>query len=537
MKTFNKDWKLGAAVGTALSLGSAGAIAGPHGFDLHNVLNGAAASFAGTSIAHTEDPVSAVFGNPATLTQYYGGTNFTFGATFYMPRAQMVHDGSAGFAVTELNGIYTQASQISNGASTIVAAPGQANTTTSTDAYGFDSRSQQDVYAVPQIAVTQDLSGLGIPVVLGVGVTATNGIGVDYQQTSNTIGAAAELINLGVNAGIGMKMSDTLDVGVAMTITYAMLEAGLTGSGTQKHDLGFRGTLGARKHMGPMTIGLYYQTELEHQYDNIHVTSMHGNSFATQHADGTSNAIAKSSFVGTFTGDATDNAAINAAIKCNGDGTAELGSVCRQDLKVQQPWNIGLGVSMDMGNNLLVMADVTHKAWSDAHFFNEFYDDQNVISIGVQKTMGNMKLRAGYGYADDPLLSQVKQGVEVATIGGVSVAGNTYSSPMYGLFMSYFQAMETPVIYKHRVAVGLGVESFLGVPFLSLDAHAAVQLEEDKCFGAGQASYTSSTFDGTNVAKGTAIQGGLAASGCTANDHSKATVSSFHLGGALTWSF
>jgi hypothetical protein len=60
MKTFKKDWKLGAAVGTALSLGSAGAIAGPHGFDLHNVLNGASASMAGTSIAHTEDPVSAL---------------------------------------------------------------------------------------------------------------------------------------------------------------------------------------------------------------------------------------------------------------------------------------------------------------------------------------------------------------------------------------------------------------------------------------------------------------------------------------------
>jgi len=534
MKTLNKDWKLGAAVGTALSLGSAGAIAGPHGFDLHNVLNGAAASFAGTSIAHTEDPVSAVFGNPATLTQYYGGTNFTFGATFYMPRAQMQHDGSAGFAVTELNGAYTQASQISNGSSTIVAAPGVGSASSPNGAYAFDSRSQQDVYAVPQIAVTQDLSGLGIPVVLGVGVTATNGIGVDYQHSSNTIGAAAELINLGVNAGIGMKMSDTLDVGVAMTITYAMLEAGLTGSGTQKHDLGFRGTIGARKHMGPMTIGMYYQTELEHQYDNIHVTSMHGNSFATKAADGTSIPLDSTAY-GGGTG---NNAAINAAIKCNNtSGGAELSSVCRQDLMVQQPWNVGLGVSMDMGNGMLVMADITHKAWSDAHFFNEFYDDQNVVSIGVQKTMGNMKLRAGYGYADDPLLSQVKQGVEVATIGGVSVAGNTYSSPMYGLFMSYFQAMETPVIYKHRVAVGLGVESFLGVPFLSLDAHAAVQLEEEKCFGSGQASYTSSTFDSSNAAKGIAIQGGLASAGCTANDHSKATVSSFHLGGALTWSF
>jgi long-chain fatty acid transport protein len=518
MKTLKNDWKLGAAIGTALSLGSAGAIAGPHGFDLHNVLNGASASFAGTSIAHTEDPVSAVFGNPATLAQYFGGTHFMFGATFYMPRAQMEHDGSAGYAVTELNDTYTQDSAG-------VSAPGQAAAL-----YQFDSRSAQDLYAVPQVAVTQDLSGLGIPVVLGVGVTATNGIGVDYQHSSNSIGAAAELINLGVNAGIGMKMSDTLDVGVALTITYAMLEAGLTGSGTQKHDLGFRGTVGARKHMGPLTIGAYYMGELEHQYANLHVTSMHGNSFAT--------GLDKTQVTGLsgYTGDAADIAAVNAAIKCNGDGAGVNGNVCRQDLKVQQPWNIGLGMAMDMGNGMLVMADFTHKAWSDAHFFNEFYDDQNVVSIGIQKTMGNMKLRAGYGYADDPLLSQVQQGVEVATIGGVSVAGNTYSSPMYGLFMSYFQAMETPVIYKHRIAVGLGVESFLGVPFLSLDAHAAVQLEEEKCFGSGQAGYTSSTFDGSNVAKGTSLTT-TAIGGCEVADHTKATVSSFHMGGALTWAF
>ena len=502
MKTLNKDWKLGAAVGTALSLGSAGAIAGPHGFDLHNVLNGASAALAGTSIAHVEDPVSAVFGNPATLTTYYGGTNFMFGATFYMPRATMVHDGSAGHAVTQLGGSYTNRG-------------GTANRSNRAQIYGFDSTSKADVYAVPQVAVTQDLSGLGIPVVLGVGVTATNGIGVDYRHTSNTIGAGAELINLGVNAGIGMKMSDTLDVGVAMTITYAMLEAGLTGSGNQVHDIGFRGTVGARKKMSDaMTVGVYYNSELKHEYDNLHVTSMHGANPFTQH---------------------TTSVAGNVNVICNGDS----GMVCRQDVQIEQPWNVGLGVSMDMGNGMLVMADVTHKAWSDAKFFNEFYDDQNVVSVGIQKTMGNLKLRAGYGYADDPLLSEVQQGRQVASIGGVAIDGITYSSPMYGLFMSYFQAMETPVIYKHRISVGLGVESFLGVPFLSLDSHVAVQLEEDKCFGSGQANYTTSTYEatGTNVAKGTAIAGGLANRGCTALDHSKATVSSFHLGGALTWSF
>jgi len=502
MKTFKKDWKLGAAVGTALSLGSTGAIAGPHGFDLHNVLNGASASFAGTSIAHVEDPVSAVFGNPATLTTYYGGTNFMFGATFYMPRATMIHDGSAGAAVSGYSGF-----------DTLVEADNSISTSAHNSAdYSFNSTSKADVYAVPQVAVTQDLSGLGIPVVLGVGVTATSGIGVDYKHTSNSLGAAAELINLGVNAGIGMKMSDTLDVGVAMTITYAMLEVGLTGSGGMTHDIGFRGTIGARKKMSDaMTVGVYYQTEQEHQYDNIHVTSMDGSNL----------------------GGNLSNSSLSSAV-CNGDA----GNVCRQDLEVQQPWNVGLGVSMDMGNNLLVMADFTHKAWSDAHFFNEFYDDQNVISVGVQKTMGNLKLRAGYGYADDPLLSQVTVGQEVATIGGVNTSGAAYTSPMYGLFMSYFQAMETPVIYKHRIALGLGVENFLGVPFLSLDSHVAVQLEEDKCFGSGQAGMTDG-YGGATGVHGVSLYSGTGGvgEGCTSNDHTKATVSSFHLGGALTWSF
>jgi len=517
MKTLNKDWKLGAAVGTALSLGSAGAIAGPHGFDLHNVLHGASASMAGTSIAHVEDPVSAVFGNPATLTTYYGGTNFMFGATFYMPRATMQHDGSAGYAVSEfVTGVDVRAG-----------AAGATNAATSIADYEFTSTSKADVYAVPTVAVTQDLSGLGIPVVLGVGLLATSGIGVDYKHTANSLGAAAELINLGVNAGIGMKMSDTLDVGVSMTITYAMLEAGLTGSGGMTHDIGFRGTIGARKTMGPMTVGLYYQTEQEHQYDNIHVTSMNGTrpTITQQQLQSLSST--------------------QTVVTCNGSesfpgGYSVTEGVCRQDLEVQQPWNIGLGVAMDMGNNLLVMADVTHKKWSDAKFFNEFYDDQNVVSIGVQKTMGNLKLRAGYGYADDPLLSKVMPGQEVASIGGVNVAGNAYTSPMYGLFMSYFQAMETPVIYKHRVAVGLGVENFLGVPFLSLDTHAAVQLEEDKCFGSGQGTDATGFYGALTVGqslRSTAGLGGNAISGCATADHTKATVSSFHVGGALTWSF
>ena len=507
MKT-KSNWKLGAAVGTALSLGSGAAVAGPHGFDLHNVFHGASASMAGTSIAHVEDPVSAVFGNPATLTTYYGGTNFMFGATFYMPRARMQHDGSAAAAVGEFTTLVRTSAALGNGSTTDLARNNRA--------YSFDATSKADVYAVPTIAVTQDLTGLGIPVVLGVGVSATSGIGVDYKHNSNSLGAAAELINLGVNAGIGMSMTPNVDVGISATITYAMLEAGLTGSGGMTHDIGFRGTVGARMKdvMPGLTVGMYAQSEQPHEYDNLHVTSMHGSA-------GLKTLEAPGNFMPTA--------------KCNQTG----GNVCRQDVRVEQPWNIGLGFAYNglMNGNLLVMGDFTHKAWDDARFFNEFYDDQQVYSIGLQLTQGPMKFRLGYGYADDPLLDTVQYGVQVKTIGGVNENGATYTSAMYPLFMSYFQAMETPVIYKHRISAGLGIDGFLA-PMLTLDTHVAVQLEEEKCFGAGQASGVSLPYAGGSTAvQGTALTGGLAHAGCASNDHSKATVSSFHLGGALTWTF
>ena len=102
--------------------------------------------------------------------------------------------------------------------------------------------------------------------------------------------------------------------------------------------------------------------------------------------------------------------------------------------------------------------------------------------------------------------------------------------------MSYFQAMETPVIYKHRISAGLGIDGFLA-PMLTLDTHVAFQLEEDKCFGAGQSGVTSIYGAGNDAVRGTALQGGLGGVGCSSSDHSKATVSSFHLGGSLTWTF
>ena len=143
--------------------------AGPYGFDLHNVLSPRAASMAGTTIAgEGNGPVEAVYGNPANLADLKGGTNFTFGATLYYPDVHAKHDGSV---------------------------TGQA----------YDVTSNAQLYTVPQIAVSQDLSALGIPLVFGAGLTVTSNIGVSWRNDLGTLGAGAEFIVLGINSGVGYK--------------------------------------------------------------------------------------------------------------------------------------------------------------------------------------------------------------------------------------------------------------------------------------------------------------------------------------------
>ena len=72
-----------------------------------------------------------------------------------------------------------------------------------------------------------------------------------------------------------------------------------------------------------------------------------------------------------------------------------------------------------------------------------------------------------------------------------------------------------------------------------IDIRVDFQLEEDKCFGAGQDGLTDATtiYESGMTAKGISLTGTADVAGCAIKDHTKATVSSFHLGGALTWTF
>lgn len=458
MKTLEKTSLItkGLVLGATLLWVPMSAMAGPYGYDLHNVLSPKAAGMAGTTIAgDNAGPVEAVYGNPANLADFYAartgqtaGTQFTFGATLYHPEAIARHNGS----VTGLAG---------GGA--------------------FRERSQAESYAVPQVAFTQDLSGVGIPIVLGGGFSAVSGIGVDWRSNPNALGVGAEFIVLGVNLGAGYEVMPNLDVGFAATISYAMLEAGLAGTSGQAHDYGIRGTFGADYHLTDATdIGFYYQTELRHNWNNfVHLSH--------------SNAVGTDSHY--------------------------------SDLDVEQPANIAFGISHKFADNMRGAVDMIFKRWSEAAFWERIYHDQTVFSIGGEYDHGPWTFRAGYGYANNPNRSTVEarslEGFDFICTGSVAGAACLpLTGSVGGAVWSWVQAMEGPVIYKHRASVGFTYNGFLA-PFLDLDVHLAHQFQEEEW-------YDASNNDGSVDADGVLNN---------FQNHTELDVQSWHGGFALTWAF
>jgi len=434
MKKFNR-----LALSTALlAATSTSVMAGPYGYDLHNVLAPVSGSMAGTSIAKPLDNVSAVFGNPAGLSEFRG-TEFTFGATWYKPSAVLEHNG----AVT-----------------------GAA----------FKQSNRNEGYLVPQIAVTQDLRGLGIPGTLGAGVTATNGIGVEYRKEPKSLGASAELIVIGANFGLSWDLTQNLTVGAAATTTYSMLDLGLTSTSAQTHDIAFKGSLGMTYKLPHATqIGMFYHSELRQDFDDIIQTS-------------------PSSAPSSALGSATDGMMTN--------------------LVIEQPRTLGIGISneMLMDGNLYLAADVMYKNWANADFWQDIYVDQWIFSMGAQLTQGPWEYRVGYGYADDPTRENI-EGLSQLDNACAGLPSPCTVIPVNGsvtgiAVAEYLQAAQAQVIYRHRFSVGAGYKGFLA-PFLDLDMHAAYQLEEDRDYG----------------------------SQADVSNHTNSEVSSWHAGFALTWHF
>jgi long-chain fatty acid transport protein len=364
-----------------------------YGTDSQNVLMPAAGGMAGVSLAQPQDVPAAIFGNPATLTQF-NGTQFTLGGAWVEGYPTVTNNGS-------LNG-----------------------------GTPFDVTSRTQGFATPAIGVIQDLRPVGLAGAFGLGFGGLSGLGAEYRgrapSGSFLNNVSSEYLVLGVNAAMGVELTDRLSAGAAMTLGNAFEQMGFTGplaSSAMVNAYGLRGTFGLDYDLNPNnTVGVFYQTRLDFEFPN--------------------------------------------AVRFNNT---------YHDLSISQPETVGLGLANRslMDGNLLIAADVYYKLWENAPLWEDVFVNQWAFALGSELTHNKMKYRIGYSYNTNPI--------------NHSVGGNLDGFPIGQSAVQLFQASSTAVINQHRITAGIGRKGFL-IPTLDMDLFAGGLLHAHDDFGDSQAS-------------------------------------------------
>jgi long-chain fatty acid transport protein len=463
MRTFNKTpLALGVAAGMAMLVASTGAQAASVGTDLNLSAHTIAGGMAGAAYTRPQEASAAVFGNPATLTQF-PGVNFNFGATLIsltdiqVETDTTLHVGAGDFVFHE------------------------------------DHDSGADNYIVPTLGISLQVSP---NLTLGLGLEADAGLGADYRDDPLQLFAGAvngantafgplvglemlngpvaapllvEVISFNANIAAGYKVNNALSVGGALTIGFGLAQLGTSGPTTgfdAISDLVIDGALGLGT-VGDATIsngGVL--SDWGGTTSSVHDISLGWTLGATYIvADGITTSLAvKSPVEYKFKNIIYGNPATT------GGGLVEGNSANGwQHLDVAQPLEVIAGVALEdvIAPNLLVELDVVWKNWSEADAYEYAYEDQFLVNLGAQYVMGDWSFRAGYSWAEEILKDTPE-----STLGQLTGLGNLplgegaaaldvatglgIVEPLAVDFIEIVQMSLLPVIFEHSFTAGAG---------------------------------------------------------------------------------
>ena len=437
-----------AAAGIALVISSGGVQALSTGVDLNLTTHTAAGGMGGAAYTKPQEVSAAIFGNPATLTQF-GGVSHNFNATYL--RLESIEFISS-------------------------------NTNDATGTTSDPSASSKSDFFIPNIGTGLQLSP---NIFVGIGIEADAGLGADYRenplhlagQISKKAGALGlgdgsdpafpllvELISFNVNIAAAMKVTDKLSVGLAPTIAFGFLQLGSAGptSGLANLDnltgniLGlsdFGGTassvntygwgysLGVTyEYMPGITLSGAYKSETRYNFNEVLYTAVEGKRW--------------------------------------------------QDLRLELPRDIITGVAFEnvFMPDTLVEIDYVFKNYGDANAFEDVWKDQHIINLGAQFNPGGgvWTFRAGYNYASELLRETPNNtlgsltGIGSLPLGKAADRLQTKTALPYGDLATDFlrgvQMSLLPVTWQHNVTVGGG---FKLNPAVTINAFSSFGLGEN----------------------------------------------------------
>lgn len=286
----------------------------------------------------------------------------------------------------------------------------------------FSAKSTAPGAPMGNIGVTQDLSELGMPATLGLGFVTTSGGFVDFRHIPESRGTNTGSTIFNLPVALGLDLTDRLSVGAGLALGIAFFDGPFVGASGMTPDYALRGTLGANYRVTEATtVGGYYQTEQSYRFDN--------------------------------------------AVLIN-PGPTQTNFDVRMDL----PQNIGLGIANTslMDGCLLLAVDVLYKQWDQAALYEAVYDNQWVIQLGAQYSVGNYRLRAGYAWAENPI-----DDTPGSNLGGVIQPGGFPA-------VRYTQGL-LAITSQHRISAGIGIVDIL--PGLDMDLMAGGMFRDEEQLG------------------------------------------------------
>jgi long-chain fatty acid transport protein len=252
-------------------------------------------------------------------------------------------------------------------------------------------------------------------------ITTAGGL-VDFRHVPESHGTNSGQTIFNMPVALGVDLTDRLSAGAGISLGIALFDGPFVGVGGMTSDFALRGRAGANYLLTDLTtVGTYYETEQSFTFDNAFV--------------------------------------LNPGI-----------SQTAADVQMDLPQNIGFGVANSalMNGSLLIGVDVVYKLWDEADLYAAVYDNQWVVQVGAQQTIGRYRLRAGYVWAENPI-----DDTPGSNIGGIVQPGDLPA-------VRYTQAL-LAITSQHRIAFGLGVTDVL--PGIDADLMAGGMFRDSEQLG------------------------------------------------------
>lgn len=288
----------------------------------------------------------------------------------------------------------------------------------------FTAKSDTPGAAIANIGFSRQSDLFGTDVVTGFALISNAGAGVDFRGVPASNGTSSSMLILEMVAPIGVRLTERLSIGSNFTLGNAYFDGPFVGLGAMVQAFGLRGTLGANYDLGPATtIGAYWQSKQHFNFPDAVQLQLFNNTY---------------------------------------DVTRSI----RMDL----PETLGIGIANRalFDGRLLLAFDALYKQWEEADLFDAVYRNQWALQFGSQYSLGRLRLRSGYCYAQNPLKT-----INVTTAGGITPPGGVPA-------LQYVQA-QFANINQNRISAGVGVVDLK--PGLDFDIHAGGGFKESALLG------------------------------------------------------